>query len=401
MGRYNFNVAKGAIGAAYHLDKAQMGVIATAGFWTYAASVLFNGPLADRFGGRRAILFGAVGAAVLNAAIGFLFFDKFAGNLVVAMSALYAINSYFQSYGALSVVKVNSSWFHVRERGVLGGFFGAMISSGYALALIVGGKILKYLPLWCVFAIPAGVLVAIFTFDFFVIRNRPSDAGFDDFPTGDEDPDEDPTATLPFFAVVKRVLSNKVIRVLLVAEFCTGLVRQGVVLYFAEFLKEVHGVDVGTPLFDTASYGITIGGILGALTCGFLSDHVFQSRRAPVAFLFYIAQALALIGLGKATTPFFAAVMIGVSCMWIFGVHGMLSGTASMDFGGRKAAATAAGLLDGVQYVGSGFVGYGLGWLLVRYHWAIWPYALIPFSLVGALLMLTLWNARPGRAGAH
>ena len=35
MGRYNFNVVKNDIGALYHLDKAQMGLIATFGFWTY------------------------------------------------------------------------------------------------------------------------------------------------------------------------------------------------------------------------------------------------------------------------------------------------------------------------------------------------------------------------------
>src|SRR5213593_1299502 len=60
MGRYNFNVVKGDMGKMFHLDKAEMGIIATAGFWTYALSVLFNGPLADRIGGRKAILVGAL-----------------------------------------------------------------------------------------------------------------------------------------------------------------------------------------------------------------------------------------------------------------------------------------------------------------------------------------------------
>ena len=58
------------------------------------------------------------------------------------MSLLYAVNQYFQSFGALSVVKVNAPWFHVKERGVFGGVFGIMISSGYFLALTVGGWIL-------------------------------------------------------------------------------------------------------------------------------------------------------------------------------------------------------------------------------------------------------------------
>ena len=52
MGRYNFNVVKGHLGTTYHLDKAQTGFIATAGFWTYALSVIFNGPLADRVRGQ-------------------------------------------------------------------------------------------------------------------------------------------------------------------------------------------------------------------------------------------------------------------------------------------------------------------------------------------------------------
>jgi OPA family glycerol-3-phosphate transporter-like MFS transporter len=400
MGRYNFNVAKGAIGAAYHYDKAQMGIIATAGFWTYALSVLFNGPLADRFGGRRAILFGALGAATLNVAIGVLFLPGILTNVVVAMSLLYSMNMYFQSFGALSVVKVNSAWFHVRERGVLGGFFGAMISTGYALALITGGWILTNFPLWCVFVVPSAVILVMFAVDFFLVRDKPSDAGHPDFATGDEQPD-DPTADLSFWARMKRVVSHPVIRILLVAEFCTGLVRQGLLLYFTEFLKEVHGVTPGSTWFSVASWGVTVGGIAGAFGCGYLSDYLFQSRRAPVAFLFYLGQVAALTLLGLAGSPQMAAIMIGVSCMWIFGVHGMLSGTASMDFGGRKAAATAAGLLDGVQYLGSGLVGFGLGWLLDKYHWKIWPYALIPFSCAGAALMLLLWNARPSRTSTH
>src|SRR5512146_956609 len=109
MGRYNFNVVKGDMGARFHLDKAEMGIIATAGFWTYALSVMLNGPLADRIGGRRAILAGAVGALAINLLIGLLFLHGWATKIVVGMSLLYAVNMYFQSFGALSVVKVNAS----------------------------------------------------------------------------------------------------------------------------------------------------------------------------------------------------------------------------------------------------------------------------------------------------
>ena len=417
MGRYNFNVSKGAIGEAYHFDKATMGWIATAGFWTYMLSVLFNGPLADRFGGRRAILFCTAGATALNLAIGLLFMKGWPVGLIGGMSVLYSINMYFQSYGALSVVKVNAAWFHVRECGVLGGVFGSMISAGYWLAYGICGWILAKAPLWAVYVVPAATISVMLFVDLFLVRDRPSDAGHDDFETGDEHVEEPPPASRAaphyresakdeepqagFFDVTRHVLSHPVIRRLAIAEFCTGIVRQGLLLYFPEFLKEVHGVKAGTPLFQLASTGITIGGIVGALTCGVLSDRLFQSRRPPVAFIFYLGQIVSLLVLGWVGSASAAAFMIGFSCMWIFGVHGMLSGTASMDFGGRKAAATAAGLLDGIQYFGAGLTGFGLGAILDKWHWGVWTYVLVPFAAIGALLMLTLWNAKPKGRPAH
>jgi OPA family glycerol-3-phosphate transporter-like MFS transporter len=411
MGRYNFNVAKGDIGKAFHFDKGAMGIIATAGFWAYAIAVLVNGPLADRFGGRRAILFGTAGSIVMNLIIGLLFGTHWPVGLIAGMSTLYAINMYFQSFGALSVVKVNAAWFHVRERGVLGGLFGSMISLGYALAMGVGGWLLAagHGSFVLVYVVPAGAMATMLCVDYFVVKDKPSHAGHDDFDTGDEhvassDVIKDGKARSrwdEFFEVTRHVFKHPVLRRLIVAEFCTGFVRQGLLLYYTEFLKEVHHVEKTAALFQVASWGITVGGILGALTCGAMSDYLFQSRRAPVAFIFYLGQIVSLLVLGMVHSPLAASVMVGFSCIWIFGVHGLLSGTASMDFGGKRAAATAAGLLDGVQYVGAGLTGIGLGYILDRWHWGVWTLCLVPFSAVGALLMLTLWNAKPKPGGAH
>ena len=393
MGRYNFNVFKGRFGEMFHFDKAQVGLIATAGFWTYALAVIFNGPLADRFGGKRAILIGAVGAAAVNLAIGAMFLSGWQTKLIVSMSLLYACNCYFQSFGALSVVKVNAAWFHLRERGFFGGIFGIMISIGYTLALTVGGFLLAHFPYPVIFFAPAGALLVMALIDFFVVRDTPGQAGFSDFDTGDASSGDETPVDLKY--VFTRVFSNPVMLTLAAAEFCTGFVRQGLLLYYTEFLGEVHGVKVGSLLFSLASTGITVGGIIGGVLCGWMSDRLFQSRRAPVAFIFYFGQALSLLALGLTRSPVLASGLIGFSCIWIFGVHGMLSGTASADFGGKKAAATATGMLDGVQYLASGFTGFGLGWLLKTYGWGVWTASIIPFSLIGAAVISSLWNARP------
>ncbi len=413
MGRYNFNVVKGTMGTMFHLDKAQMGIIATAGFWTYALSVMFNGPLADRVGGRRAILIGAVGALVVNLVIGLLFLNGWTTKIIVGMSLLYSVNMYFQSFGALSVVKVNAAWFHVKERGVFGGVFGSMISAGYFLALSVGGWILAHFPWYMVFIIPAGAMAVMFVVDLLIVKDRPSQAGHQDFDTGDASAGDETPVDLRY--LMSKVFTHPVIVTIAAAEFCTGFVRQGLLLYFTEYLQEVHHVKPGSALFVWAGTGVTIGGIVGGLACGWLSDKLFQSRRPPVAFIFYLGQIVALALLGLAAGPVAAALLIGVSCMFIFGVHGMLSGTASMDFGGRKAAATAAGMLDGIQYVAAGLTGFGLGWVLKTYGWdgtplsesyqpknaLVWVGCIIPFSILGALIMTRIWNAKPVRGGGH
>ena len=396
MGRYNLNVASTEFMSRFHMSKGQFGCIATAGFWTYALAVIFNGPLTDRFGGRRAILIAALGTAALNAVIGFLFMNGWASKVLVGMSLLYAVNQYFQSFGALSVVKVNAPWFHVRERGVFGGIFGIMISSGYFLAMTVGGWILASLPWYCVFLIPSAAIGVMYLVDKAMVQDTPKQAGFEDFNTGDATSQSaDKGEPVDFVYLMQNVFTNRVILTLVAAEFCTGFVRQGLLLWFVPFLKEVHKIGHGSFLFSVATLGITIGGILGGLICGFLSDKVFESRRPPVAFIFYMGQIISLFILGRAQSPGLAAFMIGCSCMWIFGVHGMLSGTASMDFGGTKAAATVTGLLDGVQYVASGLTGFMLGALLDKFGWGAWTWMIMPFSAVGGILMLTLWNATP------
>jgi OPA family glycerol-3-phosphate transporter-like MFS transporter len=73
-----------------------------------------------------------------------------------------------------------------------------------------------------------------------------------------------------------------------------------------------------------------------------------------------------------------------------------------MDFGGKKAAATATGMFDGMQYIGGAAVGSGMGWMLERFGWGTWAPSMIIFSLIGGILMIRLWNVYPStRAAQH
>src|SRR5438445_5320106 len=120
-------------------------IIFSAGTWAYALSFLVNGPLVDKIGGKKGIIIAAVGSSVANIILGVLTYlvamHQLKMNLVVAFSAIYAVNMYFQSYGAVSIIKVKAYWFHVRERGVFGAIFGTLISFGVYFAFDWGQAI--------------------------------------------------------------------------------------------------------------------------------------------------------------------------------------------------------------------------------------------------------------------
>jgi len=126
MGRYNLTVSKSALGSL--MSNEQFGTIFGVGALVYGFAFLINGPLTDKIGGRKAILIASLGASVMNCLMGIITYMVLNGNidshnLTVIFSILYALNMYFQSYGAVAVVKVNSFWFHVKERGIVGGIF--------------------------------------------------------------------------------------------------------------------------------------------------------------------------------------------------------------------------------------------------------------------------------------
>ncbi|MBM4159969.1 MAG: MFS transporter [Ignavibacteria bacterium] len=417
MARYNLTVSKNALGDL--MPKDAFGIIFAVGTWTYALSFLINGPLTDKIGGRRAMLIGASGAALMNIVMGVIVYGilslGWSLNLTIAFSIAYALNMYFQSYGAVAIVKVNSAWFHVRERGVFGGIFGILISLGLYFAFDWSQWIVNFTermnpenPMyWYVFLIPAFILLFWVLLDFFILRDRPSEAGFADFDTADASSGEDDKA-YALKEILVRIFTNRIIITVGLIEFCTGVLRNGVMHWFPIFAKEQVALDVslaGAWNFWLNNWGLMLmlAGASGGMLAGWASDRFFGSRRAPVAGILYTVLLFATIGMvftlyGQPTVLGSLVCIVSVA---VIGTHGMLSGTATMDFGGRKAAATAVGLIDGLVYLGTGVQSLSLGFITM-WNWSYWPVFLIPFALIGIALTRSIWHAIPkGRGRAH
>ncbi len=572
MGRYNLTVAKTSLGDL--MTKEDFGVIFGIGTVVYATSYFVTGPFVDCFGGRRGMLIGLTGACSANLAMGLYLHhvlglpDAATAPLRTVFSVLYATNMFFQTFGAASIVKVNSNWFHVRERGGFSGIFGTMISSGIFLAFSVNFWLLdvgkQMFPgvksTWVVFFTPAALLAIMLVIEVFLLRNKPSEAGHEDFDTADASSGDD-DVPLPTLQVFKRLFTNPILLTVGGIELCTGILRQGVMQWFPIYAKEVWVLPHSHPLingdwhFSTLALAVALGvvlnaviarvaggnirralisavtlaalspfflagwggllfvaGVIGGNVGGWVSDLFFQSRRAPAAFGLYVLLTVCVIAMAFALAPAtnvvswakdgtglqagdrilaiddkpiegWAAVGPAVACIeptcvdstwnpktcvcstqaaartaaphqgpltlkidrhgqslevavpdpaatqragdkrvlgarpelpmspWVLGVivffislavigvHGLLSGTATMDFGGRKAAATAVGMIDGAVYLGTAIQAFALGYI-TTHSWAAWPWFLLPFGVVGTFLLTRIWNAKP-KGAAH
>lgn len=407
MGRYNLTVAKSQFGAL--MDMSDFSVIFAVGTVVYGASFIINGPLTDRYGGRRTILISAIGSGFSNFGMGLVTLMGWTDNLTLTFSILYGINMYFQSFGAVSIVKVNAPWFHVKERGTFGAIFGILISLGIFFAYDVGRIIVANMSLEWVFLIPAIALFLFAFFDYLWVRDSPADAGLKDFDLGDAKLGNE-GQRLPVWQVFKLMFSQQAIVIIALIEFCSGFLRQSIMQYGYLYADETGRKGD----FVFANWGIFLccAGILGGMFAGIISDKLFDSRRGPVAAVLY-----AMMLAGSVVTVFtYETSLIGplviFMSMAVIGVHGMLSGTASMDFGGRQNTGVAVGLIDGFVYLGTATMALINSIVLpsaktaeakIASNWEPLFIAMIPVAMIGLLLSLRVWNARPtkGKSGGH
>jgi MFS transporter, OPA family, glycerol-3-phosphate transporter len=399
--RYNLTAYKNAVG----MSNDDYGTIDQWGAVVYGVSFVLNGPLTDRFGGRATILAAMLGSGLMNAIMGGLALTGWSHERVATFSALYAASMYFQSFGAVSIVKVNAAWFHLRERGTFGGIFGILISLGLYFAYDWGRFIAESFPHPYVFFIPAAVLAVMFVVVFAFVHDTPGGAGHTDFDTGDAGSGSEGGPALGAIDVVKRMVLNPTVLTITAIEFCSGFLRNAIMKWYPVFAKATHVSDH----FVAQNWGMLLccAGILGGVFAGAISDVVFGSRRGPVAAILYAGMtAAAALMFGVLGGPVIGWTVIFMS-LCVIGVHGMLSGTASMDFGGKKNVGIVVGVIDGFVYLGTAAQAYVLKQVLPDgelgadpANWWTWPAAILPIAILGLALSARVWNATAKKAGA-
>jgi MFS transporter, OPA family, glycerol-3-phosphate transporter len=392
MCRYNLALANKSISDEFHFTRSDMGWIITVASLAYAFGQIINGLLTDRVGGKRAMLIGAAGTIMMNLAFGVASFWGMLGMFI----AIRGVDQYMQAFGAPGMVKINAAWFSHTERGRFAGIFGFMINLGrfgifkLGPALLAGFVflgVMKIPPLhwrW-LFWIPS-LIAAFFAVGMAIfVKDTPEEAGFESPNTGEPVNDVRAGVTEVFMTIA----SNRVVWIIALAYACTGAVRKGVDEWFPRLMQEVHHLDLQSAQFQWLGFLIPFVASAGSLLSGYVSDTIFQGRRAPVAAGLYFIETAVILSAAQFRSANAAVFFLVLISFTANATHSILGTAAAMDVGGVRMAGFASGLIDSFQYFGGSLAGYFLGRLLDK-NWDYYFYFMAPFGFIGGCLMLTI-----------
>jgi OPA family glycerol-3-phosphate transporter-like MFS transporter len=323
---------------------------------------------------------------------------------------LWSLNGYLQSFGSPGFIKINSSWFSEKQRGTFAGIFGFMIHLGRLVAnkllpaLLAG---FTFIGMWHVppqhwrwlFWIPACVASVVAVVLALVVKDTPEECGYRNLFPGEADhADTDIHGQLS--TVFRQIASNPVVWIMAAAYACTGAVRQSIDQWFPRFFQEVHNLDMTGAKFQWLGFLIPFVASAGSLLSGWISDRFFHSRRAPVATGVYVLEVCVLLIATQVHTVNWALAFFVLVSFTVNSTHSLLGPAAAMDIGGRKMAAFASGCIDAFQYFGAALAIKGLGFVLDRWGWDYYFYYLVPFGILGAIMMYSIADRRSLKKGA-
>ena len=403
--RRSFSVAKLELAKpeVMGLSKADMSWMDGVNSSAYALGQFVWGMMGDKFGTRVVVLVGLSLSVVVAILTG-------ASNVALALAICLAVQGLAQASGWAPLAKNMGEFFSRRERGRVMGWWCTNYAFGGFIGLVLAGQAVKWSGTWrYAFWVPAvalsliGVLFALFQ------RNRPEDAGLPAIESYHGEPGTIVSAQASpaeerqgSWKIVGEVLQNRMVLLLAAVYFLVKPTRYLILFWSPVYINERLGT--GTAESGLLGSMFDLAGPVGTLAGGYLSDRVFQSRRMPVGIMALLSLAFLMVAfqflpLTKAAigAGLFAAGFL------VYIPDSLLSGTAAIDFGTKKAASTASGIVNGCGSIGQIIGGTLPGWVgqFLAEGRDIWNPIFVGLGLalaLAALLLVPHWNRVPSES---
>ena len=389
--RKPFSIVKADLESAFGWDPSTLGQLGAAYLIAYTVGQFVSGSLGQRLGPRVVLLAGIALSIGANAAMGFT-------NSYGTFMVLLALNGLAQSTGWSNNVGTMGQWFRREERGRVMGFWATNYQVGGVLANTLAAYMAgKWGFQWSFFA-GSMVLTAVWIFVFVNQRNKPQDVGLDPIAEDDED---DTASDAPLVKTPVTWPRDVVVNIALIGFFYlfVKFIRYAIWSWTPYLLSTELGMQT-----DEAGYLSTtfdLAGIAGVIAAGFISDKLFDNKRAKVAFFFILGMAVScgiLYTVGTSSAALFA-VSLGLIGFTLYGPDALMTGAGAIDVGSAKRATLAAGVINGMGSVGSVLQELVLGEVL-KESGAGTVFAILVGAAIAAALCLAVLMLRGSRGHA-
>lgn len=192
-------------------------------------------------------------------------------------------------------------------------------------------------------------------------------------------------------AILRPLLTSFAFWLVCLLAFGTTLLRETFNLwtptYFVQFVGLMPSVAASRSALFPLCGGISV--LLG----GFLSDRLGANGRNVLVVIGMSGCTVCLVMLGRVpghAGEWAPSLLVGLVGFTLLGPYSYLAGAMSLDFGGQRGSATAAGIIDGFGYIAGWLSGVTVARLSVEHGWSSAFLALAAVSLVTALVALIL-----------
>jgi OPA family sugar phosphate sensor protein UhpC-like MFS transporter len=325
----------------------ELGLIGSALFYGYAGGKLVNGFLADHANMKTFFAFGVLLSALINIGMGFT-------TLLWLCVMLWALNGWFQGFGAPAGMVSLANWFSNRERGRYYGIWSTAHSIGEGLTFVAVAALVAAFGWRFGFWGPGLLCVAVALGLYLMMQDRPRTLGL----PGVNDWRNDHWNRTPagsqksVFRTQLSIIAMPAIWVLALANATNYVVRYAINSWGILYLQEARGfslVEAGGFLMAS-----TLAGIAGCILFGFISDKCFGARRPPANLLFAAIEIVALLlvfyGPQGKVMLLFAFVLYGIG---LNGLVTSLGGLFGADIVPKRAAGAVMGFIGVFAYLGA------------------------------------------------
>lgn len=413
--RKNFSAVIPAMEATLGLSKVQLGIFLTLNGIIYGLSRMVNGVLADRYSKRALMSAGLLLSCIINLAI--CFSPRLNGimnlldgegkatiGLVYLIGSLWVLNGYVHGMAYPSIAAMMAHWFKPSELATKQSIWNASHSIGAGVVIALCGWILSrfgYGAWNLCFIIPAVIAFLGAILMFTSLKDTPEECGLppvEALEEGSTIVGEQPTQLSPdrlkkFISCM--VFRNPMIWGISIADFCVYVIRFTILEWGTSFLTQYKGFDIALAASIVAASEL-IGGVLGTLTAGWVTDRFLKSHTLRTSALFTLGATLCFTAfwlIPHGAHWMWSAVAIVASAFFIYGPQALL-GVSCSQYATKRASGSANGFCGIFCYGATVISGIGFGFLAdcPGFGWNAVFIVAIAFGLLGTLILGTCWR---------